>query len=63
MKRAQLGKNHGLSGATKMALCNLPPSYPPFKKAPMQPYSRAECEPDIERMKQNTHIGLSALYK
>lgn len=33
MKRAQLGKSHRLSGATKMALRNLPLSQSPFKKA------------------------------
>lgn len=54
MKRAQLGKSNGLSGATKMAL---PPSHPPFKKAQMYAYSRTEYEPDIERVKLNTHIG------
>lgn len=57
MKRAQLGKSHGLSGATKMALCNLPPSHPPFKKAQTQAHSRTECEPDIEMVKQNPLIG------
>lgn len=57
MKRAQLDKSCGLSGATKMALCNLPPSHPFFRKAQILAYSRTEYELDIGRVKQNTHIG------
>lgn len=54
MKRAQNDKSFRLSGATKLALCNLLPLSHSLGKLP---YGRTEHEPSHKRAKQNTHIG------
>lgn len=59
MKRAQIDKSFGLSGATRLAPCNLLPLSHSLEK--LCPMAGLNMSPSPKRVKQNTHIGCLAL--